>query len=76
MFEFVGLEQTKWYKEDIVKKEINPPGWHKGFHSIIHNTQALHTFPDRVAPAGQYSFPFVISLPEWLPASFIFYGPN
>jgi len=32
--------------------------------------------PHQEIHKGHYSFPFFIHLPEWLPSSFIFYGPK
>ena len=40
---------------------------HVGFYPIIDGT--FPVYPNQTLPPGQYSFPFCISLPSWLPAS-------
>ena len=43
---------------------------HKGCHQIIDIKFPLMKFTMGTLPQGQYSFPFSVVLPDWLPASF------
>lgn len=43
---------------------------HSGEHQIIDISFPLMKFPTGMLEQGQYSFPFSVYLPDWLPASF------
>ena len=43
---------------------------HEGEHKIISMSFPLMKFPNGQLAQGQYSFPFSVQLPDWLPASF------
>ena len=45
---------------------------HNGSCVIIDSVFPLYTLVDGPLPAGQYSFPFSLQVPEWLPASVMF----
>ncbi len=68
--EIIGKEKTKWIMPD--KKEGNSftkiCGGHNKFFHISHS---IHKFENKLALQGQYSFPFTMTLPEWLPQSFL-----
>ena len=42
---------------------------HFGDHEIIDLIFPIQNFIDGALPPGQYSFPFALQIPDWLPAS-------
>ena len=38
----------------------------------MHTTTVVDVFKQGILPQGQYSFPFAIQLPEFLPSSFVY----
>jgi hypothetical protein len=42
---------------------------HFGHHEILDLVFPVQNFVDGGLPPGQYSFPFAMQIPEWLPAS-------
>ena len=45
--------------------------FHHGFFPVINAEFPIFEFPDGPPRPGQYSFPFSIQLPDWLPASML-----
>jgi hypothetical protein len=71
MLKLSGFEKRQWDVESD-----NNTSTYKGSNVIIESDSLLFKFQDSAAYPGQYSFPFSLKLPDWLPASFIFYGLN
>lgn len=44
---------------------------HWGKTSVCNIQYVIQQLPDGVAPAGQYTFPFSVQIPPWLPASML-----
>lgn len=63
--EFVGVERVHLDIEKVIKLEE----FHRGTREIAKLVNVISHFPDKKLAKGQYSFPFAIYLPEWLPDS-------
>jgi hypothetical protein len=48
---------------------IKPEAFHRGVREIVKLVNVITYFPDKRIEKGQYSFPFAVYLPEWLPDS-------
>ena len=71
----IGQEKTKWKKKQKDGKEQYKKK-HKGNNRFLFLHQNLHIFDNGMIPPGQYSFPFQVLLPNWIPSSYMFVGKN
>ena len=47
---------------------------HRGRQEIISQIFAIQDFPDGPPPLGQFTFPFALQIPDWVPASMMLSG--
>jgi len=72
---FEGFEKIKFLAQEDINKPVSAPGTHhvpcQGKYRIVTYSVTLAKFESGVHEPGQYKYPFVIKLPDWLPASFL-----
>jgi len=76
----IGKERVKWDKivqkiETDIKNEVTDVN-RKDKNVFLYLNECLFKFQGDVVTPGEYSIPFSIALPEWLPSSFLYFGPN
>ncbi|CDW80504.1 UNKNOWN [Stylonychia lemnae] len=69
--EILGYEKTKWVTREQ-RGEHSHKETHKGRHEFLQIHYNIATFEDGIVQPGQYSFPFVYNLPEWLPSNVVY----
>jgi hypothetical protein len=72
--ELLGNESTQWYTSQQRKKE-RIVHEHKDQRVLLSRKFTVHSFPPEGPQEGQYSFPFVLDLPDTLAGSFLFEPP-
>jgi hypothetical protein len=73
--EIIGRERTKWHSQEGSggKKHKSK---HLGKNDLLVSRSVIQAFPGGEAPVGSYTFPFTFPLPEWLPSSMVYFGPQ
>ena len=72
--EFVGLERSFLNTKSM--PGLQPERFHRDAKEIIHLRQVVRVFTGYGMDPGQYSYPFQLYLPEWLPESIDLHLPN
>ena len=68
---FVQKKHTHTYYNGSSMQVVVTYSEHAGKEEVCNLVWSISKCPNDCAPAGQYTFPFQITLPEWLPGSFL-----
>jgi len=74
ILEFVGLERSFLNTKSL--PGLQPERFHRDAKEIVHLRQVVRVFTGYGMDPGQYSYPFQLYLPEWLPESIDLHLPN